>query len=175
MRRRDRTPLPQDVARELAALDAAIAGEAVDPDLAELAALAVDVRDARPRPDAGVIARLDERAAAGFARTASPRPRSRRRALLPAAACALAVVTIAGVAVIGGGGSDRPGVVATAPAPRDARRATWERSSGRRRALTLRRRQTRARPRKPPRRSPRPSRRARPAGLPRAVSSAAPS
>ena len=55
MSRRDRTPLPQDVARELEALDAALAGDPVDPDLTDLAALAVQVRDARPRPDAGAV------------------------------------------------------------------------------------------------------------------------
>jgi len=113
---RDRTPLPQDVARELAAFDAALAGDPVDPDLADLAALAVQVRDARPRPDAGVVARLDERAAAGFApRRTSAAARPRRRLAVPLAAATLAVAGITGVAVLGGGGDDRPGIVATAP------------------------------------------------------------
>jgi hypothetical protein len=116
MSRRDRTPLPQDVARELAALDAALAGDPVDPDLAELAALAVQVRDARPRPDAGVVARLDERAAAGFTPRAAPASRSRRRLAVPLVAASLALAAITGVAVLNGG-DEGPGVVATAPQP----------------------------------------------------------
>jgi hypothetical protein len=116
MSRRDRTPLPPDVARELAALDAALTGDPVDPDLADLAALAVQVRDARPRPDAGVVARLDERAAAGFApRPSAPPARSRRRLAVPLAAATLAVAGIALVAVLGNGGDDQAGIVATAP------------------------------------------------------------
>ena len=118
MSRRDRTPLPQDVARELAALDAALAGDPVDPDLAELAALAVQVRATRPRPDAGAVARLDERAAAGFAaRRAAPASRSRRRLAAPLVAASLAVAAITGIAVLSSGGDDRPGIVATAPQP----------------------------------------------------------
>ncbi len=116
MSRRD-TPLPQDVARELAALDAALAGDPVEPDLAGLAAFAVQVRDARPRPDAGVVARLDERAAAGFApRPAEQTPRARRRLAVPLVAGALAVAAIAGIA-LAGGGHDQAGIVATAPQP----------------------------------------------------------
>ena len=118
MSRRDRTPLPQDVARELAALDAALAGDPVDPDLAELAALAVQVRDARPRPDAGVVARLDERAAAGFEPRSAPKsPRTRRQLAVPLAAAALALAAIAGIAVLGSGTGNRAGIVATVPQP----------------------------------------------------------
>ena len=122
MSRRDRTPLPQDVARELAALDAALAGDPVDPDLAELGALAVQVRDARPRPDAGAVARLDERAAAGFApRRAAAASRSRRRLAAPLVAASLALAAITGIAVLNSsGGDDAPGIVATAPQPEPA-------------------------------------------------------
>src|SRR4051812_9201318 len=100
MSRREPTPDPA-VARELEALDAALAGRAVDPDLADLATLATDLRDGAPRPEPGFAARLDERAAAGFA-AARPRPTgaralTARRWFVPAvlstgAAAVLAVV-----------------------------------------------------------------------------------
>ncbi len=124
MRRRDRTPLPEDVARDLAAIDAALAGDTAD---GELALLAIDVRDQRPRPDAGVIARLDARAADGFApQTGAPR---RRRSILPAlaAAGALLVALVVGVTALNGPGDDRSGgsVALTQPArePATAREA----------------------------------------------------
>lgn len=118
MSRRDRTPLPPDVARELAALDAALAGDPVDPDLADLGELAVQVRDARPRPDAGVVARLDERAAAGFAPRPSARSsRAHGRLAVSFVAASLALAAIVGVAVLGRDGGDRSGIVATAPVP----------------------------------------------------------
>ena len=41
---------PETLTRELAALDDALAGRPVDPDLADLAELAVLVRDERPVP-----------------------------------------------------------------------------------------------------------------------------
>ena len=46
--RRPETPWTPIVERELAALDAALAGEPVDPDLAGLAELALAARAARP-------------------------------------------------------------------------------------------------------------------------------
>ena len=84
---------PETLTRELAALDDALAGRPVDPDLADLAELAVLVRDERPVPDPAFANSLDERARRGFPRarkrralrvaedhasprSASPRPRS---------------------------------------------------------------------------------------------------
>src|SRR3954452_6768409 len=61
--------------RELAALDDALAGRPVDPDLADLAGLAVALRDERPTPDPAFARSPDERAKRGFA----PRPGARRR------------------------------------------------------------------------------------------------
>ena len=52
--------------RELHALDAALAGEPVDAELAELADLAVDLRAERPVPPEEFLQALDARAAAGF-------------------------------------------------------------------------------------------------------------
>jgi Domain of unknown function (DUF4349) len=90
---------PETLTRELAALDDALAGRPVDPDLADLAELAILVRDERPAPDPAFANSLDERARRGFPRTVK-----RRRAFtwpkftLPAlgvAASVLLVVVIA--------------------------------------------------------------------------------
>ncbi len=59
-------PLDPEVERELGAIDRALAGEPVDPDLEVLARLAVELRSERPEPDAEADARLDVLAAAGF-------------------------------------------------------------------------------------------------------------
>ena len=65
--------LPDDVQRDLEAIDTALAGGEVDPDLRELAELSLAVRDTRPQPRPGFAALLDERAASGFP-PRSPRP-----------------------------------------------------------------------------------------------------
>jgi hypothetical protein len=56
----------RDVERELAAVDAALAGKAVEHELAELAELAVALQAERSRPSAGFAAELDARLRAGF-------------------------------------------------------------------------------------------------------------
>jgi len=104
---------PETLTRELAALDDALAGRPVDPDLADLAELAILVRDERPAPDPAFANSLDERARRGFPRTAK-----RRRAFtwpkftLPAlgvAASVLLVVVIATSMPSGGGSGDESG------------------------------------------------------------------
>ncbi len=101
---------PETLTRELAALDDALAGRPVDPDLADLAELAILVRDERPAPDPAFANSLDERARRGF-----PRAPKRRRAFtwpkftLPAlgvAASVLLVVVIASSIPSGGGSGD---------------------------------------------------------------------
>src|SRR2546423_12500980 len=103
----DRAPDP-DVARELDALDRALTGEAVDPDLAELADLARALREDRPRPREEFRAELDAGAARGFTRPRARRGRpARPPPLLPALGAAAAVV---GVVVAGSttrGGQNR--------------------------------------------------------------------
>src|SRR5256885_16629741 len=59
-------PLDPEIERELEAIDQALAGRRVDPDLDELALLAVELRDERPEPSAEAQALLDEQAANGF-------------------------------------------------------------------------------------------------------------
>src|SRR6478735_4856567 len=73
-------PLDPEVERELEAIDRALAGEPVDPDLAVLADLALELRSQRPEPTAEADARLDLLAAAGFPpRTSDRLGRLRRR------------------------------------------------------------------------------------------------
>jgi hypothetical protein len=106
-------PLDPEVERELAAIDAALAGEPVDADFDRIATLARDLRDERELPTPEFSERLDLWAAQGFPsgraptkRTttgASPLARARerlaaipgRRILAPAGAAAMAVVAIA--------------------------------------------------------------------------------
>ena len=101
---------PETLTRELAALDDALAGRPVDPDLADLAELAILVRDERPAPDPAFAHSLDERARRGF-----PHTPKRRRAFawpkftLPAlglAASVFLVVLIATSVPNGSGGGD---------------------------------------------------------------------
>ena len=59
--------------RELDAIDRALTGRAVDPDLADIAALANELHEARATPSPEYASRLDNQAADGSARG----PRSR--------------------------------------------------------------------------------------------------
>ena len=69
---------PETLTRELAALDDALAGRPVDPDLADLAELAVLVRDERPVPDPAFARSLDARVERGFPRAAASGARLQR-------------------------------------------------------------------------------------------------
>ncbi len=108
MKTRERDPDPR-IERELAAIDAALAGRPVDQDLSEIAALATELRGSRPQPPEEFAAELDARAAAGFSSSAAERPRRfaalRGRPLLPlaTAAAALMLTVVVGLNLIGGG------------------------------------------------------------------------
>jgi uncharacterized protein DUF4349 len=65
--------LTPEMIRELAALDAALAGEPVEPDLADLAELSVLLREERPEPDPTFARALDDRVTRGFPRRAQGR------------------------------------------------------------------------------------------------------
>jgi Domain of unknown function (DUF4349) len=132
---------PETLTRELAALDDALAGRPVDPDLADLAELAILVRDERPAPDPAFANSLDERARRGFPRTAK-----RRRALtwpkftLPAlgvAASVLLVVVIAGSipnATDDSGGGGASSGTAAAPNTEQAAPSAGDESAARKQA-----------------------------------------
>jgi Domain of unknown function (DUF4349) len=66
MRIRKYTPPPPETTRELAALDAALAGDPVDPDLTDLEELALALRAERPVPRERFLAELDALVEAGF-------------------------------------------------------------------------------------------------------------
>ena len=98
---------PETLTRELAALDDALAGRPVDPDLAGLAELAVAVRDERAVPDPAFVRSLDERARRGFPRPAQRRAVSWPRLTLPALGLAASVLLVVVIATsVPGGGDD---------------------------------------------------------------------
>jgi hypothetical protein len=144
MRQRADVPLDPQAERELAAIDEAMAGRAVDPELADVAALAAALAELRSTPEQDFAAELDEKAAAGFPGGERRLPgaglweriRSAplRRRLMPLGATALAAIVVATAVVAtsepdedqpvstatgddGGAPSVRPLEAAPAPAP----------------------------------------------------------
>ncbi|MEK6277723.1 MAG: DUF4349 domain-containing protein [Actinomycetota bacterium] len=132
-RNEDMTMDPQ-AERELEALEAALAGKPVDPEHADLAALASELHEMRVAPPEDFAAALDEQASTGFPRRRhsgallggiADRMRGAipRRRLLPALAGATAVV-IVGTAVVvssrGGRGDDQTPTLKSASPPQAA-------------------------------------------------------
>jgi len=107
MRQSEDLPLDPDALAELEAIDATLAGEAVDPAFAELAELALLLAADPPRPSAEAVRRLDDRVG-GLRVSATPRRRRRAWVLRPAVglvgALAVAVLVVA-VSQSGGGSS----------------------------------------------------------------------
>jgi hypothetical protein len=96
-------------ALELEAVDAALAGRYVAPEHAELAELALLLRDDRPEPTASWATHLDRRVAAGFpARAKEPRFQWFRN-VAPAFVLLLIAVPIGLAVALGGGGDDDSG------------------------------------------------------------------
>lgn len=93
------------IERELTAIDDALAGRPVDPELTELGALALALREDRPRPSEAFGRALDDKVARGFG-IARPGPRRWQRAAvyLPAAAAAAVMVLVVSLAVLSDGG-----------------------------------------------------------------------
>jgi len=121
MTRRNGTTLDQEAARELAAVDAALRGEAVERRDADLAELVELVRAERPRPRPQWSAELDEAMAEGFgagragagSRVAARVRRLRERLpgglLLPslATAASLLLVLVVGASLLRSGGTQQ--------------------------------------------------------------------
>jgi hypothetical protein len=137
--------LTPDVERELEALDDALAGRRVAPDLTELGELALLLREDRPQPDEGFGRQLDRRVKLGFPK-GDPSVRASGRRWLkwqgwmsPALGATALVLLIAVIAVTapsgdddaGGGGAAAPAVsneessagAAAAPQADSARRS----------------------------------------------------
>jgi hypothetical protein len=132
MRLREREmPLDPEVERELEAIDRALAGEPVDPELESLAELARALNDERPQTEPGFAAELDQKVAEGFPRP-GPLAGSQRlaelrekltvvppRRLLARAGAAATVLVVAGVAISQSGEiwDDGDQSISTRPAP----------------------------------------------------------
>jgi hypothetical protein len=102
MRTADDHPVGPEIEAVLTAIDATLAGDAVDPSHAELAELALILAADRPQPTPAFTAALDRRVAARFA-DQGRRRRGRRWLFAPAAGLA-AAMTVAVVVVLGTGG-----------------------------------------------------------------------
>src|SRR5205085_7825375 len=72
MRRLDEFPIDPEIAAELDAIDATLAGEPVDPEHAEIAELALLLAGERPEIDSEFARSLDQRVARRFAPAPSP-------------------------------------------------------------------------------------------------------
>jgi uncharacterized protein DUF4349 len=103
MRTRDRDDLSAEIARELAALDAALAGESVEEDLTPLREIALALRAERPVPAPETAQRLDAKVEERFR---APVPRKRpviRARLVPVSLAGAASVFIAVTAIVSSG------------------------------------------------------------------------
>src|ERR687895_151107 len=92
---------------ELEAVDAALAGRTVAPEHAELAELALLLRDDRPQPETSWATQLDRRAEAGFPARPRRRPRLQLGRLAPIAAAAAVILPVmVAIALIPGSTGD---------------------------------------------------------------------
>ena len=104
MRRLDENPMDPEIAAQLDAIDATLAGDAVDPEYAELAELALLLVAERPEMDHAAARSLDERVEHRFV-ARSPRPNRWRWWMASAGGLAAAgVAAIAIVATLPSGG-----------------------------------------------------------------------
>jgi Domain of unknown function (DUF4349) len=119
MRRVDEPPIGPEARASLDALDATLAGEAVDPRHAEMAELALLLASDRPRMATSAADALDAKVTRRFAMETNSRPR-RRWLFAPAAMVALtaAVVVVVVVAPGGPGSISESSTSAAAPALR---------------------------------------------------------
>jgi hypothetical protein len=110
---REAEPLEPELVAALEAIDATLAGEPVDPDLAELAELSLILRAEAPVADPAFLNRLDGRVRARFA-APSTRPSRSRRVWGGAGALAAGLAVIVVLLVVqpwSGSPSVHPGVI----------------------------------------------------------------
>lgn len=118
---RQRDPLSPEQARELDALERALAGDPVDDDLCEIEALVADIRATAPQMAPGFAARLEHRVSEGFpASEEHPAPRPPRRRVLFGATGVLAAAIVAVVVVLGHGAEHPPRDTALSSPPATA-------------------------------------------------------
>jgi uncharacterized protein DUF4349 len=104
-------PFDDNETISLEVIDATLAGEAVQPEYAELAELTLILAGQRPVPDGDFTAALDDRVARRFERPSSPTPRRVRRRWLfaPGAALGALAAVVAVIVVAGGSGFNGEG------------------------------------------------------------------
>jgi uncharacterized protein DUF4349 len=108
-------PLEPEMAAALAAIDATLAGDPVDPEHAELAELALILRADRPAPAREAAEAIDERVAKRRARPPLQRRLRPRRSWLAAPVAGLAAVAlVVAIVSIGGNGGSSSGVSSAA-------------------------------------------------------------
>jgi hypothetical protein len=108
-------PLEPEVAAALAAIDATLEGDPVDPEHAELAELALILRADRPAPAREAAEAIDERVAKRRARLPLQRRLRPRRSWLAAPVAGLAAVAlVVAIVSIGGDGGSNSGVSSAA-------------------------------------------------------------
>jgi hypothetical protein len=93
-------PLPEPIATELEVIDAALAGDAVDPQFAELAELTLLLADGRPSLPAEVAERLDRRVGALASTPERHRMSRPRRSWMFRPACGAGLAGAVAVAVV---------------------------------------------------------------------------
>jgi uncharacterized protein DUF4349 len=122
MRRLDDSPLDPEIAAQLDAVDATLAGQPVDPEHAELAELALLLAAERPGMDPEFARSLDQRVQRRFAASAGAASSSRRRAwalkpMLGVAGSALAAVVVVVVVTSSGGSGVQRSATSSAQQP----------------------------------------------------------
>jgi hypothetical protein len=136
MRRADDDLIDPEIAAELEAIDATLAGEPVAPRHAELAELALLLVATRPEPQAEFVSSLDSRVQSRFARVDEAKPKGARadfrRWFGPVAGLAvtLAAVAVVVVALNSGGGGAAPEVIGAAKPPSTTTSAASSSSAG---------------------------------------------
>jgi hypothetical protein len=101
-------PFDDNEMTALEVIDATLAGEAVEPEYAELAELTLILAGQRPVPRPVFSDALDDRVARRFARSPAPTPRRARRRWLFAPGAAVGVLAAVVAVIVVSGGSSAP-------------------------------------------------------------------
>lgn len=105
MRQFDDTPAGPEADAALLAIDATLDGQPVDPEFAELAELALLLRQEAPRPGQPFAGTLDARVARRFTAPPGQRPARRRHRWLMAPGAAVVAALAVAIVIVAGAGS----------------------------------------------------------------------